>query len=126
MIKCLAEQVLGFKNGKEKAETKLGFCELPNWVGETPYFKSAVKCGLIRAFEGNNPQTSEEILKAAEKLAALNLEIKAAEEKRDSLQSKVQTDALVETAIKGQEIPAEIPSETPTETETPTATKSKK
>jgi hypothetical protein len=90
MIKCLAEQVLSFKNGTEKASTKLGFCELPEWVGETEYFKMAVKQGLIRAFDGNNPKTAEETIKAAEKLAALNAEIKLAEEKLEKMETAKQ------------------------------------
>ena len=87
MIKCLAEQVLSFKNENEKAATKLGFCELPEWVSETEYFKMAIKQGLIRAFDGNNPKMAEETLKAAEKLAALNAEIKAAEEKLEKMEA---------------------------------------
>ena len=116
MIRCLAEQKLEFSNGTEKAQTKLGFCELPNWVGETPYFQAAERQGLIRAFEGNNPQTSEEVLKAAEQLAAIKAEIKAAEEKRDLINTQNQiaytapTDAeetqepvtVEEVAVKGK------------------------
>jgi hypothetical protein len=49
MIKVLANKVLAFdRNEKTKTgeliqeKTKIGFCSLPDWVGETDYFKLAV------------------------------------------------------------------------------------
>lgn len=90
MIKVLADKVLGFHNGdKDKSgsliihKTKIGFCELPDWVEKTNYFKAAIKDGSLKPFQ--NTASSEEVLKEQEKLQALRDEIKAAEEKRDLL-----------------------------------------
>lgn len=90
MIKVLADKVLGFHNGDLDSKgnliivkTKIGFCELPDWVAETDYFKAATKDGSLRPFESAN--SSEAVLKEQEKLQALRDEIKALEEKRDLL-----------------------------------------
>jgi hypothetical protein len=90
MIKVLADKVLGFHNGDLDGngnliihKTKLGFCELPDWVAKTDYYKLAIKDGSLRPFE--NSASSEDVLKEQEKLQALKDEIKSLEEKRDLL-----------------------------------------
>jgi len=95
MIKVLADKTLGFMNGdKDKkgsliiTKTKIGFCELPDWVEKTPYYKAACADGSLRAFE--SPVASEDVLKEQEKLQAIKDEIKALEEKRDLLNTPVE------------------------------------
>lgn len=92
MIKVLADKVLGFSNGdRDKngalvmVKTTIGFCELPDWVGETQYYKLALAEGSLKPF--SSPGESEDVLKAQEKLQALQDEIKALEEKKDLLSS---------------------------------------
>lgn len=96
MIKVLANKVLAFDRGEKdregqlkKVKTNIGFCELPDWVAQTDYFKAATADGSLKAF--TSPGESEAVLKAQEKLAAINAEIFAMEEKRD-LMAKVDTD----------------------------------
>ena len=90
MIKVLADKILGFHNGdKDKNgnliihKTKIGFCELPDWVEKTNYYKAAIKDGSLKPFQ--NSASSEEVLKEQEKLKALRDEVKSLEEKRDLL-----------------------------------------
>lgn len=90
MIKVLADKVLGFHNGDKDQKgnliiykTKIGFCELPDWVQKTNYYKAAIKDGSLKPFQ--NATSSEDVLKEQEKLQALRDEIKAAEEQRDLL-----------------------------------------
>lgn len=90
MIKVLADKVLGFHNGdKDKKgnliihKTKIGFCELPDWVKKTKYYKDAIADGSLKPFQ--NATSSEDVLKEQEKLKALRDEIKSLEEKRDLL-----------------------------------------
>lgn len=87
-IKVLADKVLAFDRGEKDREgqlirvkTNIGFCELPDWVAKTDYFKAATADGSLKAF--TSPGEPEALLKAQEKLAALNAEIFAMEEKRD-------------------------------------------
>lgn len=89
-MKVLADKILGFHNGEVDNhgnliihKTKIGFCELPDWVEKTDYFKLAKKDGSIKPFE--NSASSEDVLKEQEKLQALRDEIKSLEEKRDLL-----------------------------------------
>ena len=93
-IKCLANKVLEFKRDNEKVKTTLGFCELPNWVASTRYYKLAVVGGSIKPFDGQT--TDEEVLKENEKVEALRAEYKALEEKIEMAKSKGQekVDAL--------------------------------
>lgn len=90
MIKVLADKVLGFHNGDLDAQgnliihkTKIGFCELPDWVKKTDYYKLAIADGSLKPFQ--NSASSEDVLKDQEKAKALKDEIKALEEKRDLL-----------------------------------------
>lgn len=90
MIKVLANKILGFHNGEldkqgnlEIHRTAIGFCELPDWVAKTDYYKLAIADGSLKPFE--NSASSEQVLKDQEKLQAIKDEIKAAEEQRDIL-----------------------------------------
>lgn len=92
MIKVLADKVLGFDNGEKDNhgkliihKTKIGFCELPDWVEKTKYYKDAIRDGSLKPFK--NSSQSEEILKEQEKLEALRQEIKALEEKKELLKT---------------------------------------
>ncbi|MBX4259740.1 hypothetical protein KTC96_24760 (plasmid) [Clostridium estertheticum] len=102
MLKVLANKILGFTNGDRDKKgnlivikTKIGFCELPNWVEETKYYDDACKDGSLRAFE--SAASSEEVLKEQEKLQLVKDEIKAAEEKRDLLNT---TNQIIEKELK--------------------------
>jgi hypothetical protein len=88
MIKCLANRALEFSNGVDKAATKVGFCELPDWAAKTPYFKAALLDGSIKAFESNSDKANEDLLKDEEKAAKLKEEIAELEKKKASLESK--------------------------------------
>jgi len=88
MIKVLANKVLAFSQGEKdskgnliREKTKVGFCELPDWVQEDLYFKAAVRDKSILAVGSSSE--SETVLKEMEKLEALRSEIAALEEKRD-------------------------------------------
>jgi hypothetical protein len=92
MIKVLADKVLGFNNGEKDShgnliiyKTKIGFCELPNWVEKTQYYKKAIQDGSLKPFESSSQ--SEQVLKEQEKLEALRQEIKALEEKKELLKT---------------------------------------
>lgn len=86
MIKLLANRVLEFHgpNG-EKEKTKIGFCELPNWVGETPLYKLAVAGGEISVFDKGE---DENAVKLQENKTALLDEIKGLEEKLEQVKTK--------------------------------------
>lgn len=91
-IKVLADKVLAFDRGELNRDgqvvterTKIGFCELSDWVAETDYFKAATADGSLKAF--TSPGESEAVLKEQEKLAAIKAEIAALEEQRDLLGS---------------------------------------
>jgi len=93
-IKVLANKVLAFDQGEKNREgqvvsvkTNIGFCELPDWVAETDYFKAATLDGSLKAF--TSPGEPEAVLKEQEKLAALKAEIAALEEQKDLLGSAV-------------------------------------
>jgi hypothetical protein len=92
MIRVLADKVLGFDNGEKDShgnlkihKTKIGFCELPDWVAKNEYYKKAIKDGSLKPFEKSSQ--SEEVLKGQEKLEALRQEIKALEEKKELLKT---------------------------------------
>ena len=94
MIKVLADKVLAFDRGEKNGDgqvvsvkTNIGFCELPDWVAETDYFKAATKDGSLKAF--TQPGEPEAVLKQQEKLAALKAEVAALEEQRDILGSAI-------------------------------------
>lgn len=93
MIKVLADKVLGFHNGELDKhgnlilhKTKIGFCELPDWVEKTDYYKMAIADGSLKPFKAS--ASSEEVLKEQEKLQAIKDEIKAMEEKRELLKTQ--------------------------------------
>jgi len=90
MVKVLANKVLAFDRGEKDRDgrlvtekTKIGFCELPDWVAGTDYFKAAVADGSIKEF--TSASESETVLKEMEKLEAIKAEIATLEEKRDLL-----------------------------------------
>lgn len=106
MIKVLADKVLGFHNGEKDShgnliihKTKIGFCELPDWVEKTKYYKAAIKDGSLKPFK--NSMYSEEVLKEQEKLQALREEIKALEEKKELL--KTPEEVIAKAAKKAKE-----------------------
>lgn len=103
MIKVLADKVLGFHNGDRDNhgnlivhKTKIGFCELPDWVEKTHYFQAAVKDGSIKPFEA--PKESEAILKEQERLQAIKDEIKALEEKKELLETQTKVNEKIKKA----------------------------
>ncbi|MDQ7094208.1 hypothetical protein REC12_11470 [Desulfosporosinus sp. PR] len=90
MIKVLANKVLAFNCGEKDAKgniirhcTKVGFCELPDWVEKDPYFQAAITDKSILSVGASSE--SESVLKEMERLEALKAEVKAMEEKRDLL-----------------------------------------
>jgi hypothetical protein len=95
VIKCLASRSLEFVNGSEKAKTVIGFCELPNWAGESPYFLAAVKDGSIKEFTGSSDKAMEDLTKESERKQALLSEIGELEDKLEKVtavgNTKVQT-----------------------------------
>jgi len=102
MVKVLADKILGFHNGDVDKngnliihKTKIGFCELPDWVEETNYYKAAITDGSLKPFQ--NSASSEEVLKEQEKLQAIKDEIKALEEKKELLSTP---DEIIEKATK--------------------------
>ena len=102
MIKVLSDKILGFHNGDLDKngnlvihKTKIGFCELPDWVEKTNYYKAAIIDGSLKPFQ--NSASSEEVLKEQEKLQALRDEIKALEEKKDLLNTPAE---IIEKATK--------------------------
>jgi hypothetical protein len=84
-IKCLASRSLAFENGNEKAKTVIGFCELPNWVGENPYFLAAVKDGSIKEFTGSSDKSMEDLTKENERKQELLQEIAELEERLENV-----------------------------------------
>jgi hypothetical protein len=88
MIKVLANAVREFDRGEEKVKTSIGFCELPNWVGEHPYFEMCKKEGSIRSFESVDSPKLEEMVKDQERAEALKREIAELEEKREATVTK--------------------------------------
>ena len=87
MVRCLANAILQFHNPEtgEKATTKIGFNELPNWVGELPYFKAASKSWHLDVFDGSSDKMTEQLVKDEEKAAQLRDDIKALEEKKEKV-----------------------------------------
>jgi hypothetical protein len=74
MIKVLASKKLAFQSdsiGKDgfpvEVTTKVGFCELPDWVEKTDLFKAAVAEGSLKQFKDSNE--SEKVQKKAESVA---------------------------------------------------------
>lgn len=105
MVKVLADKILGFHNGDLDKngnliihKTKIGFCELPDWVKKDKYYKAAITDGSLKPFQ--NSASSEEILKEQEKLQAIRDEIKSLEEKRDLLKTP---NEIIEKASKSKE-----------------------
>ena len=92
MIRVLADQVMAFSRGEKDAQgtdisvkTKLGFCELPDWVGEHHYFKSGVAAKVLHVV--GSGESAEEVLKSQEKKAELEAEIADLEAKKESLKT---------------------------------------
>jgi hypothetical protein len=83
MIKALANRVMEFENGLEIAKTTIGFCELPNWVAQTAYYKMGVVDGSIKPFDTTSSKVQEDILKEEELLQTLRNERTALEEEAE-------------------------------------------
>ena len=114
MLKLMANKVLAFTQGEIdakgrliKVKTKVGFCTLPDWVEQDDYYKLAISDGSITSFTAS--ADDENVLKAQERLAALKEEIKALEEKRESLIAVPAASASTST------VPAPASAETPAE-----------
>jgi hypothetical protein len=105
MLKVLADKVLAFTRGEKDGEgheievkTKIGFCDLPDWVAETSFFKLAKLDGSVKGF--TSVAEGDQALKDQEKATALREEIAALEEKRDLLlASTVVVPPVVPTTI---------------------------
>lgn len=94
MVKVLANKVLAFDRGEKnekgnliREKTKVGFCELPDWAQETDLFKAAIVDKSILAV--GQSSESESVLKEQEKLAVLQDQVKALEEKRDLIAASI-------------------------------------
>jgi len=92
MIKLLADKVFAFDRGEKdkqgrliRYKTKIGFCELPNWVADTDLFKMAVKEGSIKSFVDSSK--SESVLKEQEN-AQLKKRLAALEEENALLKGE--------------------------------------
>lgn len=94
MIKVLANKSMAFERGEKdkhgqlvRVKTTIGFCELPDWVAKTEFYKMGIADGSLQTFTASSE--SEEILKLSEKKAALQLEIRALEEKKELVTPKI-------------------------------------
>lgn len=108
MIKVLADKVLGFHNGEKDShgnlkvvKTKIGFCELPDWVEKNDFYKKAINDGSLKPFK--NFGESEEVLKEQERLQALRDEIKALEEKKELLNTQEEIAKKASRSSKSKE-----------------------
>ena len=89
MIKVLADKVLQFDRGEKTSEgklivekTKIGFCSLPDWVGETEYYQLAVKEGSIKPISSDTSVSDQQKIADLEKqVAELKLQQQKAAEK---------------------------------------------
>ena len=88
MIKCLSDRVFQFGEGKQVVETKIGFCELPDWVEKDDYFKMVVENKLLRPFNGSETVLPEKIAASEERVKALDIEILTLEDKLKEVQGK--------------------------------------
>jgi hypothetical protein len=111
MLKLMANKVLAFTQGEKdakgrliKVKTKVGFCTLPDWVEQDDYYKLAISDGSITSFTAS--ADDENVLKAQQRLAALKEEIKALEEKKESLVAPAAT-APASTATVSAPVMAE-------------------
>jgi len=84
MIKVFSDKVFRFSNGERDAQghlkswtTKIGFCELPEWVTETLMWKLATKEKSLRLVSfGDNDESSVKMHEELESLRAENLALK--------------------------------------------------
>ena len=90
MIKVLANKALAFTRGEKDSKgynirviTTVGFCELPDWAAQTPYFEAAVADKSLIVVTSSSD--SENVLKEQEKLAVIKAEIAEMEEKRERM-----------------------------------------
>lgn len=70
---------LGAKDGIEKIQAKIGFNELPDWVGNDDYFALNEKDGTIKSFESS--KEADRVVKEAELSAKAKRELKSLQEK---------------------------------------------
>lgn len=93
MVKMLANKCMAFHRNEKDAsghliryKTKVGFCELPDWVEQTDLYKAAVADGSLQPFVSS--AESEAVLKEQEKLAALKAEVAEWEEKKAAINKR--------------------------------------
>ena len=85
MIRVLADKTLQFDRGEKTSDgrlivekTKIGFCSLPDWVGETEYYQLAVKEGSIKPISADTAVSDQQKIADLEKQVA---ELKLAQDK---------------------------------------------
>jgi hypothetical protein len=78
-MKVFANKTLSFDRGEIdkhgqliRVSTKVGFCALPDWVADHPYFKMAIADKSIQTYSGAGE--NEDVLKLNEKIQALEEE----------------------------------------------------
>lgn len=80
MLKVFADKVFRFSRGERNSSghlmshtTKIGFCELPDWVEKTDLFQLALKDKAIRVVE--SASSDEQAVKEHEELLQLRAEL---------------------------------------------------
>jgi hypothetical protein len=90
-LKVLANKTLYFDRGERdkhgqlvRVKTTVGkFCELPDWVAKTDYYKLAIKDGSLQAFNSNSE--SDANAKLFEENQSLLEEIRLLKEQRETM-----------------------------------------
>ena len=85
MLRVLADKVLKFDRGERNTKgelvvvkTQIGFCQLPEWVEGTDFFKLAVKDGCIKVVGIDGEDQSAKIAALEAELAAMKAKQEAA------------------------------------------------
>ena len=96
MLRVLSDKVLKFDRGERDnmgnviaVKTKIGFCQLPEWVQETEFFKLAVKDGCIKVVGVDGDAQNARI-------AELEAELADMKAKQDSVSTELTAADLVE------------------------------
>lgn len=115
-MKVLADRVMAFDRGERDHRgeliihtTKIGFCDLPDWVVSHPYFKMGVADKIIRTV--GDVSDSEAVLKESEKLAVIREEIRAAKKELATLNAPKSSNSPI--GRKGPRNPASAIEEPP-------------
>lgn len=69
-MKVLANRKLEFSNGIDTATTKMGICELPDWVEKTPFFQMAQLDKSITVFVSGSDKEVAKVEEENKKLKA--------------------------------------------------------